>query len=129
MVRAISCMTVHKDRRIPPVKNVGQNAPHLRRFRFHGIAVEIKKLSVIPHSHSVYRSVLIGSVKRTYFFISVGVEQRADQENDMFQKFGVLFRQHIPCKHQRSLFSFDFPGMDVCLDIYNYPVVAYHPVW
>jgi hypothetical protein len=62
MIRPVGGMTIHKNCRIPFVEYSGNYAPDFRGLRFHSIPVEIKKLTVIPDSYTIYRSILVSPV-------------------------------------------------------------------
>ena len=84
MIGPVRGVTIHKESRIPFVEYLSDNTPDFRGFSFHTISVQIKILAVIPHSHSVYRSILISPVKRIYFFITIRIEVWTNEYYQIF---------------------------------------------
>jgi hypothetical protein len=79
-------MTIHEYRRIPPVEYIGKEPSDFRGFCFHGIAVQVKRLTVMPYPYSIGRAVLVGPVPGADHLISVRIENGTYQENDMVEQ-------------------------------------------
>jgi len=83
-------MAIHENLRIPPVEYIGNHSLNLRRFKFHGIPVKVKHLSVIPYADTIHRTILIGSVEFGNWFVAVGIEIGTDKEDYVVKETGML---------------------------------------
>jgi hypothetical protein len=49
--------------------------------------------------------------------VSVGIEDRGDEQYELVEVGELRSKEDVPGQHERSLFAFDFPGVDIGLDI------------
>jgi hypothetical protein len=117
MIRAVGCVAVDKENRVPARKDIPEQALKLRAFQLHAVAVEVEILAVVADPNSVFRPYLAASVGGANFFIAVGVENGCDENHQLIKIRRLLFEDDISGKHQRGFFSFDFSGVDVGLNI------------
>ncbi len=117
MIGAVGGVAINKQERVPPVEDVFEEALELRALELHRIPVKVKVLAVRPHPDSLLGTGLLAAVGRVDLFISVSVEDRADQDDQLIQIGRLDLLKNVARHHQRGFLAFDFAGMDIGLDI------------
>jgi hypothetical protein len=91
----------------------------LRRVQLHVIPVDVQTLGIRPRSHPSDRTVLQRPVRQLHTLVSIGVEDRRDQNDERVQLSHVPTFGELPEQHQQHLLSLDLPRMDVALEVQN----------
>jgi len=92
-------MEIKHQSRIPAVDNLPNYGCHFRAFQFHSIAIEVKILAVWPDSHAFFRARLLGPVVGTDFIISIRIEVRDDQNNQVLKIRMGRIQHQFPGQH------------------------------
>ena len=73
VIRAVVCVGVEEEQRIPALQHVLHQPPGLGRLELHALTVQIEILAVLTLSHALRRAVLVAAIVAADLLVAVGV--------------------------------------------------------